>query len=219
MTIEDPVEYQIARHQPDRGQLQERPDVRARAAHDPALRPGRAARRRDPRRGDGAHRDPGGDDGPPRADDAAHAQRGVARSRVSRTWASSRACSRRRSTASSRSASRGGSASHCREAVLADAAELEELGLERRRTSDRSTARVGCARCAGTGYRGRVALYEVMPCTGSLRRLIESARPRRSSPRRRAGNGDAPPGRHPPRARRASRRSTRSAASPATGCC
>ncbi len=66
-----------ARHQPGRGQLQERPHLRARAAHDPALRPGRAARRRDPRRRDGPHRDPGRDDRPPRPDDAAHAQRGV----------------------------------------------------------------------------------------------------------------------------------------------
>ena len=63
--------------QPDRGQLQERPDVRARPAHDPPLRSGRSARRRDPRRGDRAHRNSGRDDGTPRAHDAAHAQRGV----------------------------------------------------------------------------------------------------------------------------------------------
>ncbi len=31
----------------------------------------------------------------------------------------------------------------------------------------------GCARCDGTGYRGRVALREVMPVQGDVRRLIE----------------------------------------------
>ena len=41
------------RDQPDRDLPEERPHLRARAAHDPALRSRRAARRRDPRRGDG----------------------------------------------------------------------------------------------------------------------------------------------------------------------
>ena len=66
-TIEDPVEYQL----PGVDQIEvnptRRPHVRARPAHDPPLRPRRAPRRRDPRRGDGADRDPGGDDRPPRA--------------------------------------------------------------------------------------------------------------------------------------------------------
>src|SRR4029453_4735586 len=30
----------------------------------------------------------------------------------------------------------------------------------------------GCGRCAGSGFRGRVALYEVMPVTGELRSLV-----------------------------------------------
>jgi type IV pilus assembly protein PilB len=33
----------------------------------------------------------------------------------------------------------------------------------------------GCSRCAGTGFRGRVALYEVMPVQGKIRRLIEAS--------------------------------------------
>ena len=37
-----------------------------------------------------------------------------------------------------------------------------------------STA-VGCAKCHGTGYVGRVALREVMPVHGELRTLIESS--------------------------------------------
>jgi len=30
----------------------------------------------------------------------------------------------------------------------------------------------GCVRCVGTGYRGRAAIYEVMPIQGKLRRLL-----------------------------------------------
>jgi type IV pilus assembly protein PilB len=33
----------------------------------------------------------------------------------------------------------------------------------------------GCVRCAGTGFRGRVALYEVMPIRGELRRLFAAS--------------------------------------------
>ncbi|HUZ82240.1 MAG TPA: GspE/PulE family protein [Gaiellaceae bacterium] len=33
----------------------------------------------------------------------------------------------------------------------------------------------GCSRCGGTGYRGRVALYEVMPIRGRIRRLVEAS--------------------------------------------
>ena len=32
----------------------------------------------------------------------------------------------------------------------------------------------GCAQCSGTGFAGRVALYEVMAIKGRLRSLIES---------------------------------------------
>ena len=76
MTIEDPVEHQLdgvnqVEADPARGA-----DVRARAADDPAQRSRHPARRRDPRPGDGEHRHPGRDDGPPRAHLAARAQRG-----------------------------------------------------------------------------------------------------------------------------------------------
>jgi len=33
----------------------------------------------------------------------------------------------------------------------------------------------GCAHCAGTGFAGRVALYEVLPVIGPIRRLIEAS--------------------------------------------
>jgi type IV pilus assembly protein PilB len=34
---------------------------------------------------------------------------------------------------------------------------------------------VGCTRCAGSGYRGRVALYEVMPVHGDVRRRVAAS--------------------------------------------
>ena len=64
-TIEDPVEYRGGRPRPGRGQPPRRAHVRERPADDAALGPRRAARRRDPRRGNGADRVSRRDDGPP----------------------------------------------------------------------------------------------------------------------------------------------------------
>ena len=55
MTIEDPVEY-VFPGQPDADQPAGRRHLRQRAEVDPAPGPRRHPRRRDPRRGDGAHR-------------------------------------------------------------------------------------------------------------------------------------------------------------------
>ena len=33
----------------------------------------------------------------------------------------------------------------------------------------------GCGRCGGTGYLGRVALYEVMPVTAEIRKLVDGS--------------------------------------------
>jgi type IV pilus assembly protein PilB len=60
----------------------------------------------------------------------------------------------------------------CREAYEPDAAERVEFGLSEGGTLYRA---VGCGRCGGTGYRGRVALYEVMPIHGRIRKLIEAS--------------------------------------------
>lgn len=63
----------------------------------------------------------------------------------------------------------------CREEYFAAGDELAELGLPdagERVTLYRPT---GCVACADTGYRGRVALYEVMPIQGKVRRLIGSS--------------------------------------------
>jgi hypothetical protein len=50
--------------------------------------------------------------------------------------------------------------------------ELAELGIPADSPLYRA---VGCGRCGGTGYRGRVALYEVMPIHGRIRRLVEAS--------------------------------------------
>jgi len=63
---------------------------------------------------------------------------------------------------------------HCREAYWPGAEELEEVGRAEPSDDFWLYKAVGCTHCAGTGYKGRVALYEVMTVQGRLRRLIES---------------------------------------------
>jgi len=61
----------------------------------------------------------------------------------------------------------------CREEYTPTVEELAQFGLE---PDGRTLYRPhGCPHCAGTGYRGRVALYEVMPVHGQIRRLINSS--------------------------------------------
>jgi type IV pilus assembly protein PilB len=64
---------------------------------------------------------------------------------------------------------------HCREAYFADADELTEIGLEDRAGELVLHRAKGCVQCSGTGYAGRVALYEVLPVQGRIRRLIEAS--------------------------------------------
>ena len=63
---------------------------------------------------------------------------------------------------------------HCRHEYAADA---EELGVADQTMSDHVLlyGPVGCAKCQGTGYAGRVALREVMPVYGEVRALVESS--------------------------------------------
>jgi type IV pilus assembly protein PilB len=63
---------------------------------------------------------------------------------------------------------------HCREPYWPEAAELEELEIERPTDDTWLYRSAGCAQCTGTGFSGRVALYEVMAIKGRLRSLIES---------------------------------------------
>jgi general secretion pathway protein E len=66
----------------------------------------------------------------------------------------------------------------CRQEYEALPGELEELGFELGEKSDAPITLYrpnGCVQCHGTGYAGRVALYEVMPIQGRIRRLIEAS--------------------------------------------
>lgn len=63
---------------------------------------------------------------------------------------------------------------HCREPYWPEEHELAELGLERPSDDTWLYRPVGCVHCSGTGFTGRVALYEVMTVQGRLRRLLES---------------------------------------------
>ena len=64
----------------------------------------------------------------------------------------------------------------CREGYFAPPEELAELGLDGAAPRSITLYRAaGCSHCAHTGYRGRVALYEVMPIQGRIRRLIEAS--------------------------------------------
>jgi type IV pilus assembly protein PilB len=60
----------------------------------------------------------------------------------------------------------------CRESYWPSDDELQQLGaLEQKGQLPLYRAK-GCGRCGSSGYRGRVALYEVMPVAGEIRRLI-----------------------------------------------
>jgi type IV pilus assembly protein PilB len=63
---------------------------------------------------------------------------------------------------------------HCREAYWPDPDDLAELGVTEATEDVWLYKPVGCVQCAGTGFVGRVALYEVMTVQGRMRRLIES---------------------------------------------
>jgi type IV pilus assembly protein PilB len=63
---------------------------------------------------------------------------------------------------------------HCREPYVPGEAELSAAGLtlEAGKTLYRAA---GCLQCSGSGYRGRVALYEVLPVQGSVRTAVEGS--------------------------------------------
>jgi type IV pilus assembly protein PilB len=62
----------------------------------------------------------------------------------------------------------------CRRPYTPDSDELEELEIEHAPVPTLYEP-VGCGRCARTGYRGRVALYEIMPFRGRLRSLVRAS--------------------------------------------
>jgi type IV pilus assembly protein PilB len=63
----------------------------------------------------------------------------------------------------------------CREPVEVHPQALIELGMDPEEARTATTFHgSGCPQCSGTGYRGRVALYEVMPMSEEVRELVLS---------------------------------------------
>jgi general secretion pathway protein E/type IV pilus assembly protein PilB len=61
----------------------------------------------------------------------------------------------------------------CRQPYRPAIHELRALGLEREQVADASIARgTGCAACHGTGYRGRVGLFEIFPVRNEICTMI-----------------------------------------------
>ncbi len=71
----------------------------------------------------------------------------------------------------------------CKESYRPTPQELEDLELEyggtlfggdAKRKSELTLARpVGCGRCSGTGYRGRVGIHELLECTDTIKALVK----------------------------------------------
>ncbi|UCE17888.1 MAG: type IV-A pilus assembly ATPase PilB [Gemmatimonadota bacterium] len=63
--------------------------------------------------------------------------------------------------------------SHCKEAVRANDEMFNELGIDPRDNGDMRIFKAqGCSNCNQTGYKGRLGLYEVMPISSVIRRMI-----------------------------------------------
>ena len=60
---------------------------------------------------------------------------------------------------------------HCKRKRLAEDYELEFMGLDPAVPTD-IWEPVGCQSCNGTGYYGRIGVYEIMEVTRDLKRLI-----------------------------------------------
>jgi type IV pilus assembly protein PilB len=63
----------------------------------------------------------------------------------------------------------------CRESYWPDDDELAQLGMPEQKGKIYLHRSTGCGRCGDTGFRGRVALYEVLPIDGEIRRLIDTS--------------------------------------------
>ena len=82
---------------------------------------------------------------------------------------------------------------HCKEAYYPAAARRSpSTSRTRGRRKCRSTGGAGCPKCRGTGYKGRVAIHELVLITEEIRALISEGAAFRRSPGRRQGGLQAP---------------------------
>ena len=202
------------RHHADPGQREEGADLRARPALDPAPRPRQDHGRRDPRRRDGADRDPVGADRPPRVHHRPRQQR-ARRARPlpqhGRRALPVRVGAQLRAGAAAGAAT---SASHCKRPATRRRARCSRSRRSTRRssTADLFFEGAGCIECGGTGFKGRTAICELLDLSDSIREMILERRPDVRDQEGRARGGHALPARVGGRAgaRRASRRCARS---------
>lgn len=59
----------------------------------------------------------------------------------------------------------------CKESYTPDDVALRYMGLDPQKPVTFSRHK-GCEKCSGTGYRGRVGVYEVLRMNGEMRRLV-----------------------------------------------
>ena len=64
---------------------------------------------------------------------------------------------------------------HCREAYEPTVEELREAGFEYESGRPTLHRAKGCLQCSGTGYHGRVAVYEILAVQGRIRALMEAS--------------------------------------------
>ncbi len=61
---------------------------------------------------------------------------------------------------------------HCKEAYIPSVEEKQKLGSAISYMDKYLYKEVGCSHCMHTGYKGRIAIYEMMPATDSIKKLI-----------------------------------------------
>ena len=96
----------------------------------------------------------------------------------------------------------------CKEPYKPDKAELQEVGFPEFMLDeiDELMRPVGCSACAKTGFRGRLGIYEIMPISEEIERMVverdssdehQAVRvERRDDPAPRGRSGEGPDGRH-----------------------
>ncbi len=69
----------------------------------------------------------------------------------------------------------------CKESYEVEPAVLENYGLTEKEIGDKKKVKLykgrGCKKCSDTGYKGRIAIYELMEVTNEIRELINSRSP------------------------------------------
>ena len=177
ITIEDPVEYQLQGHHPDPGEREEGAHLRPRPALDPAPRPRQDHGGGDPRRGDRGHRHPVRAHRPPRVHHRPRQQRDRRAGPLPQH--EDRALQLRL-----RPQLRAGPApgAHDLRALQARGARVARScssspGLDPATYGDVWFYEgAGCLECGGTGYKGRMAISELLDLSDSVRELILARR-------------------------------------------